>query len=237
MAKATRDKQAGHEVLHIEVPAGPRKRPRQARSIMLVDALKKTGHDILEREGRDALTLNRLSERAGVAISSIYEYFPTIESLIGAIYEDYRASARHELLEHINAMPPSATLFDGILAMMQFGIATIQKWATIDPAFNIKSTHYAELVRLDLVKSENFWSAVAIPALVARFSDEVLVRDREKAAFLAFQTVLALPRAMVLGRPQYMGEPDTPVLLARMLHALLTTPADGTQNQEASGAP
>jgi hypothetical protein len=41
----------GHDVIHVAVPASPRKRPRQGRSIALVDALKKAGWDILERNG------------------------------------------------------------------------------------------------------------------------------------------------------------------------------------------
>jgi AcrR family transcriptional regulator len=157
-----------------------------------------------------------------VAVSSIYEYFPTIESLIAAIYNDYRSEARRELLARIQALPRQARLFDGLLSMLRFGTAALQHWARVDPAFNLKSTYYEELVRLDLIKSENFWSAVAMPALMARFSDEVLVRDRQKASFLAHQVILAIPRAMVIGRPHYLGEADTPVLLARMLHALLT---------------
>jgi len=62
-----------------------------------------------------------------------------------------------------------------------------------------------------------------IPALLERFPDEIAVRNREKAGFLAHQAILALPRAIVLEKPEYLADPDTPILLARMLHALLTT--------------
>ena len=57
------------------------------------------------------------------------------------------------------ALPPSAGLFEGILSLLQFGTAALQKWARVDREFNLKATYYEELVRLDLVKSENFWSA------------------------------------------------------------------------------
>ncbi|MFM0222734.1 TetR/AcrR family transcriptional regulator [Paraburkholderia dipogonis] len=212
-----------NDVVHIEVLAKPRKRPRQTRSIVLVDALKKTGRDILEKEGRDAVSLYRLSECAGVAVSSIYEYFPTIESLIGAIFEDYRAECRRLLLEDIQALPLSATLFDGILLALRSGIAALHKWSQIDPDFNVKSAYYDELVRLDLVKPEHFWSSGAMPALFARFPDEILVHDREKAQFLVNEVLLASLRVIALKKPAYLGEADTSLLLARMLHALLTT--------------
>ncbi|MBO9648132.1 MAG: TetR/AcrR family transcriptional regulator [Variovorax sp.] len=222
----TRPHPSGSDVVRIEVPAKPRKRPRQMRSVALVEALKETGREILDRQGRDALTVQNLSERAGVAVSSIYEYYPTMESLIAAIFSDFRRDIRREMVEHIAALPASAGLFEGIVSLLRFGLATLERWAEIDPAFNQKATYYEELVRLELVKSEHFWSAVAMPALMEKFSDEVLVRDREKAAFLAHHVLLAIPRAIVLGRPQYLGDEDTPRLIARMLHSLMTTAGD-----------
>jgi len=222
MSKPNRRRTAGHDVLRVEVPASPRKSPRQARSVVLVDALKKTGWEILEKEGRQALTVQRVCERSGVAVSSIYEYFPTMDSLIAAIFTEYRTKARKELLDKIRTLPAEATLFDGILAALQFGLATIHKWTQIDSQLSVRSAYYDELVRLDLIKPKNFWSAVVIPALLERFPGEVVVRDREKATFLAHQAVLALPRAIVLERPQYLVDADTPVLIAGAIHAMLT---------------
>jgi AcrR family transcriptional regulator len=223
MSKSTpRGKGADRDVLHVDVPARPRKRPRQARSIALVDALTKTGWDILEKEGREALSVFRLSERSGVAVSSIYEYFPTMDSLTAAVFEDYRTRRRQKLLEDIRALPPGASLFDGILLAMRSGLAALHQWSLIDPDLSVKSAYFDELVRLDLVTPTNFWSAFVIPALLERFPDEVCARHREKAGFLAHQAILALPRAIVLERPQYLADPDTAVLLARTVHALLS---------------
>ena len=99
MIKPPQDKMA----VQVEIPAQPRKEPRQARSMALVTALKQTGRQILESEGRDALNALRLAEDSGVAISSIYEYFPTMEALIAAVFDDYRSEARSELFADIMA--------------------------------------------------------------------------------------------------------------------------------------
>ncbi len=214
--------QPGNE-LRVELPARQRKQPRQARSIALVEALKKTGRDILEREGRAALTIYRLADCSGVAASSIYEYYPTIESLIAAIFNDYRQDTRRDLLASINALPPGATLYEGLGTIIGEALTALHRWLRIDSDLSLKAAYYAELERLDLVKPEAFWSSVVIPALVERFSDEVLVRDREKAGFLAYQAVTALPRALLIEKPEYLTQPDTVTMLARMLHALLTT--------------
>lgn len=210
------------EILQIELPPRPRKQPRQERSVMLVDALKKAGWEILEREGREALSLERLSMRSGVAVSSIYEYFPTIESLVVTIFDDFRAQARQRLFDELRALPPSTTLFEGITLLLRIGMPMLHKWVQLDRDLFVKSSQYDELVRLDLVKPAQYWTSIATDALMARFPDEVRLRDRTKARFLAFHTILALPRAMALMRPEYLAEPDTQILLTRMLHSLLT---------------
>ncbi|WP_166363287.1 TetR/AcrR family transcriptional regulator [Pseudomonas akapageensis] len=216
------DKNSGDDgFLQVEVPAQPRKEPRQARSIALVSALKQTGRQILEREGRDALSAVRLAEDAGVSISSIYEYFPTMEALIAAIFEDYRIEVRTELFAGITALPASATLFDGILLTLRVGLAVHYKKTLFDPVFSVRSTHYDELVRLDLVKARQIWDSTA--TLMKRFASEICVKDREKAEFMVYQTLLSLPRTMLLERPGYLTDEDTPLMMARMLHALLTT--------------
>lgn len=228
MVKPVRDRKGvGDEhVLQVEVPAQPRKEPRQARSIALVTALKQTARQILERDGREALTAMRLAEDAGVAISSIYEYFPTMEALIAAIFEDYRVEVRAELLAGIQALPPTATLFDGILLTLRIGLAVHYKKTLFDPVFSVRSTHYDELVRLDLVKAKQLWNTSATATLMERFASEIRVKDREKAEFLVLHTLLTLPRAMLLERPDYLVADDTALMIARMVHALLTTPGD-----------
>ncbi|MEG0858176.1 MAG: TetR/AcrR family transcriptional regulator [Pseudomonas sp.] len=215
--------QGSHDNVVVELPARPRKQPKQARSVALVEALKTAGREILEGEGREALSIYRLSDYSGVAISSIYEYFPTIESLIGAIFEDYRADARLQVIASIDALPASATLYDGIEIILRTGLSALHRWMQVDSEQSIKAAYYGELVRLEIVKPERFWISMVIPALVQRFSDQVLVRDREKAGFLAYQAVTALPRALLIEKPHYLIEDTTVRMLARMIHALLTT--------------
>jgi AcrR family transcriptional regulator len=222
MADSSRGRGSEDTVL-VTLPARPRKRPKQARSVALVEALKTAGREVLEREGREALTIYRLSDYSGVATSSIYEYFPTIESLIGAIFEDYRADVRQQMIANLYALPASATLHDGIEMVLRTGLGALHRWLQIDSQLSIKAAYHGELVRLEIVKPERFWISVVIPALVERFSDQVVVRDREKAGFLAYQAVTALPRALLIEKPHYLLEDDTVRLLTRMLHALLTT--------------
>lgn len=65
----------------------PRKQPTQARSKALVDAIAEACLRILDKEGEDALTVNRIAEVSGATPGSIYQYFPNKESMIAAVYQ------------------------------------------------------------------------------------------------------------------------------------------------------
>ena len=54
----------------------PRKQPVQARSRALVDAIAEACLRILEKEGEDALTVNRIAEVSGATVGSIVRQAP-----------------------------------------------------------------------------------------------------------------------------------------------------------------
>lgn len=62
-----------------------RKDPRQARSRATVETIIQAGAHILSEKGWAGFTTNRVAERAGVSIGSLYQYFPDKLSLVDAI--------------------------------------------------------------------------------------------------------------------------------------------------------
>jgi AcrR family transcriptional regulator len=210
--------------LLIEIPETQRKQPRQARSIAMVEALKQAAVQILEGEGRDALSLSRLSEYSGVSVSSIYEYFPTLDSLISSIFDDYRKHQHAKLLEDIGNLPATSTLYDGLLLMLRTFLRLRRKQWLIDRVFSAKYLHYSELQRMDLVKPDSLPQSELTSALMQRFSTELAVQDAEKALFIAYHAIPALTRVVALERPEYLEQDDTAQMIARMLHALLCKP-------------
>jgi AcrR family transcriptional regulator len=65
----------------------PRKKPKQARSQSLVDAIVVAMTRILDQFEFDQSTTGKIAERAGVSIGSLYQYFPNKESLVTAVIE------------------------------------------------------------------------------------------------------------------------------------------------------
>ncbi|MBR8740165.1 TetR/AcrR family transcriptional regulator [Nocardiopsis sp. MG754419] len=87
----------------------PRKTPRQQRSRHTVEVLLEAAAQVFEREGYDATT-NRIAERAGYSIGTLYQYFPNKRALLYALAERHvRATGARfgELFVRLRAEPPT----------------------------------------------------------------------------------------------------------------------------------
>lgn len=67
----------------------PRKRPRQARATVTLDAIIEATIQVLLSEGLHRLTTTRVAERAGVSVGTMYQYFPHKQALLYALNERY----------------------------------------------------------------------------------------------------------------------------------------------------
>jgi AcrR family transcriptional regulator len=72
-------------------PLHPRKSPRQRRSRDTVEHVLAAAAQIFDRHGLDGGTTNRIAERAGVSVGTLYQYFPSKEALAVALAERHVA--------------------------------------------------------------------------------------------------------------------------------------------------
>ena len=85
-----------------------RRKPAQDRAKFTHDAILTAAAHVLEDEGEASFTTNKIAERAGVSIGSLYQYFPHKEAILVALAEreeqallgkdDLRARAHREKL-------------------------------------------------------------------------------------------------------------------------------------------
>ena len=65
----------------------PRKMPTQARSKATVEAVLGAAAHVFERHGYAAATTDRIAERAGVSVGSLYQYFPNTDAILVTLAE------------------------------------------------------------------------------------------------------------------------------------------------------
>ena len=90
-----------------------RKLPRQRRSRTTVESIKQATLALLSEHGLQGFGTDRIAERAGVSIGSLYQYFPNREAILQAVYEDVSieyAEAMRSLLDQIMDLPIEAAV-------------------------------------------------------------------------------------------------------------------------------
>ena len=83
-----------------------RKMPTQKRSKATVDALLDAGAQLLATIGYDKASTNKVAEKAGVSIGSLYEYFPGKE----AIFAEIRRREDQRYISLVRAEPVPNTV-------------------------------------------------------------------------------------------------------------------------------
>ncbi len=103
------------------IDLGMKKRPVQRRAQVTVDAIIEAASQLLVTAPYETVTTNRIAERAGVGIGSLYQYFPNKEAIVTCVVAAWvkemvaetaaalEASAQHDLEEA--ALAIVSTLF------------------------------------------------------------------------------------------------------------------------------
>ncbi len=71
----------------ISQPSRPHRVARQRRSQLTIEAIREAAALVLREQGVEALTTNRVAERAGVGIASLYRYYPDKEAILSDLFE------------------------------------------------------------------------------------------------------------------------------------------------------
>lgn len=81
-----------------------RRLPSQARAKNTIDVLLEATTQILESEGEDSLTTNKVASISGFSIGTIYQYFPGKEALIQAIGWRLQNQVLGQMERHFNGL-------------------------------------------------------------------------------------------------------------------------------------
>ncbi|HJZ76011.1 MAG TPA: TetR/AcrR family transcriptional regulator [Vicinamibacterales bacterium] len=128
----------------------PRKVPRQERSRATVEALLEATADILVREGYGKLTTNRIADRAGVNIASLYQYFPGKDAIVAELRRRHGAEQRAGL-RRLLAEPHDGGLESTIRSLVSLGVAGHAQAPRLHRVFaeEMPALSYRDVVEID----------------------------------------------------------------------------------------
>jgi len=198
----------------------PRRKPSQERARVTVEAILEAAAQVFARHGYAAGTTNRIAERAGVSIGTLYQYFPNKDAILVALIERHLAAGElllRPLFEELVERPPR--LREGIERMLH---ALLELHAS-EPALH--RVLFEEAPRPPWLRARLERSfAQAADALAAYFSSlgEVTVADPRLAGELVAQCAESITHGLVI-HPRSDVQPQRYVVeTALMLERYLT---------------
>jgi len=86
----------------------PRRLPSAGRAAQTVDRILETTAELLDEIGFDAITTNRIAERAQVNVASLYKYFPNKYAVLKALADKLRDEQLELLADKLSGGGPGA---------------------------------------------------------------------------------------------------------------------------------
>jgi AcrR family transcriptional regulator len=197
-----------------------RKQPRQARALVTVEAILTAAAQVFQRFGYALGTTDRIAERAGVSVGSLYQYFPNKDAILVALAErhiDAGFERLRSLLAEVRSAPGD---LQGVLRRFVEAMVALHAG---EPELHRVLFEEAPLpagLRRGLARREQAFAG-EVRALLETLPG-VRVRDPALAAHLLVQTVDGLIHGFVLHPPPEV-DPDAFVdEVVQMLGSYLT---------------
>lgn len=182
-------------------PHGPRKQPRQARARALVDAVVEATEKVLAEEGAEGLTTTRVAEVAGVSVGSLYQYYPSKESLIAAVIE----RRIEDDVRWMDTVLPQ-------LAGQPLRVIVRQCLERVVPLFRAETALYrAILAHMESVSRDDVVAAMVaegtrrFAAMLGRMP--IAPDSADRAAWIVVTALVALVRGAAHERPALLDDP------------------------------
>lgn len=206
MSKKGSEPKIGPSVTREPLPA-LRKRPTQSRSRALVDAVEQACLRILDETGEASLTVARIAEISGVAVGSIYQYFPNKDSIIALLYERILDEESEELLrvrERLVGVPLKTALRD-ILANI---VRVETRLFKLNKAFHLRyhSALHLGMWRGPYQTAGEFIEATWLP-LLHLYEHEITTEHPALAAYLLGQGLRSVIRSLLEDMPAQLEQP------------------------------
>lgn len=181
----------------------PRKAPKQRRSKATVDAILEATARVLVKEGYDKASTNRIAKVAGVSIGSLYQYFPSKESLVVALIEQHCGNML-QLLSSMVADLVNAPIDTAVRAYVRAMLQAHAVEPELEKALLSQVMHIGRHIVFKMEKQ----AQQVVRAYLEQRKDEILPDNLELAALTLVTAVEAITHRVVLEAPDRLASPE-----------------------------
>jgi AcrR family transcriptional regulator len=179
----------------------PRKTATQQRSLATVDALVEATARILVKEGFDKASTNRIAEKAGVSIGSLYQYYPSKEALVAAVIDRHNLQIRQVVggaLAEAAALP----MAQAIRRIVAVAIEAHRVDPRLHRVLAEQIPRTGRLAETEVFDRANF---AFFKTFLERHRGKLRVTDPGLAAFVCVTAIEALTHNAVLHHAEMLG--------------------------------
>lgn len=179
----------------------PRKNPSQERARATVDAILEAAAYILIKDGWERFTTNRVADRAGVNIASLYQYFPNKESIAIELQRRHIDKGRDAFPDMITHLRSQKTLRGALKVLINGAVAEHRINPRLHKAFSEELPRAARRVHGD--RDEELIARLA--AILEPYS--IQVPNLDIALFLFRSVTHAAIHEAASERPDLLSNP------------------------------
>jgi AcrR family transcriptional regulator len=175
-------------------PAGlaPRRRPLQQRAQATLEAILQAAASLIARDGYPSLTTNKVAERAGVSIGSLYQYFPNKEAILVALLEQHMSGVEPVIEESMRELAdPEVPFAEGMRRLMVRLLDRHRDHPRLQRALTEEVPHPSHIRALHRKQDREYVTRVAH---ILTLRPDVRVHDTLAAAHVLVQAVSGLSR-------------------------------------------
>jgi len=178
-----------------------RRRPRQERSRAMVEAIERAAAEMFAEHGYARTSTNKIAERAGVSVGSLYQYFPNKDSVLSRLWRRHHEQV-HAVVEvgMTRLADPSVPLEAGIRWLLVELLALHRRDPALTRALSATVIRESPAVERKHQELNARADATALAALLAARPD-VRAGDHLAMAVVLAQTTAQLTRWLVHDAP------------------------------------
>ena len=202
-----------------------RKTPSQTRALRTVDTLFEAATRILASEGEAGFTTNRIAERAGFSIGTLYQYFPSKEAIVVALVRRHR----DRVLRELDVMLDRCVAGDyGVeVALRMYLRHIVDAFGRGQKAQRLLARLGWQLDAPAAIVAAMDDGAERIRSALARLDDPTLSVPDEPTLYMLTRAVIGAVRSAAVEESTMLDDPRFEEALFRMVWGLMHRPAGG----------